>query len=284
MKIVVCIKQVPNTKEIRIDPKTKNIIRTGVPSILNPADMNAIEAALQIREQMGGNIIAITLGPQQAVDVLRVALDMGVDRAVLYSDRAFAGSDTLATGYALAMAAKEFEADLILCGNEAIDGCTGQVGPIIAENLKWPHITYVSDVKCEGNNLIVTRTTKDKYIYYKCQCPVVICVIKDCNNPREKKQCDGKPEIRNADDVIFDKKSLGMSGSPTKVSHIHTSGKGSSSFVSVDGSLGVNERIIRLMNGGFLPKKVVLTRGKVDDLAKEILSEDSIKRHISSIL
>lgn len=283
MNIIVCIKQVPNTKEIRIDSKTNNIIREGVPSILNPADRNAAEMALQIKEQMGGVITAITMGPEQAVDVLKEVMDMGVDRGVLFADRAFVGSDTLATGYALAMAAKSFEADLILCGNEAIDGCTGQVGPIIAENLNWPHLSYVCEVNCEGNDFFVTRNTKDRLIHYKCQLPAVFCILKDCNNPRERKKNIGRPEIMNARESLFDKSLIGIAGSPTKVSQIHTSGKEDSSFVAVDGSLSVDERIIRLMNGGILPTKVALTRGKDDELAHQILSESSIKKYISSL-
>lgn len=284
MNIVVCIKQVPDTKEIRIDPETKNIIRDGAPAILNPADRNAVEEALRIREQVGGTVTAVTMGPQQAVHILQEAMEMGADRGVLFTDRAFAGADTLATGYALAMAAKSFGAELILCGNEAVDGCTGQVGPIIAENLKWPHITYVCEVRCEGKVLFATRDTKEKYIHYKCETPAVLCILKDCNNPREGKSCERKPEIRNADDEIFDKKLLGMAGSPTKVSQIHVSGRGSSSFVTVDGSIPAEERILLLMNGGIRPKKVEFARGEAVELARQILSEDRIQKFISSIL
>ena len=243
MNIVVCIKQVPNTKEVRINPETKNIIREGVPSILNPCDANALEAALSIREKNGGTVTAVSMGPQQAAEVLQEALDMGADRGVLLSDRAVAGADTLATGYALSAVVKTLDADLVLCGSEAIDGCTGQVGPILAEELGWPQITYVHDLEINGDLLKASREVKGVFEWYECRLPVVACVQKGMNHPRKPEESRKRPEIITARDLDADPNALGISGSPTKVAHIASSGRSISSFVSVDGKLPARERI-----------------------------------------
>ncbi|MDO4321391.1 MAG: electron transfer flavoprotein subunit beta/FixA family protein [Lachnospiraceae bacterium] len=282
MNVVVCIKQVPNTKEVRIDPETKNIVREGVPSILNPYDANAIEAALRIKEENGGSVIAISMGPQQAAEVLQEALNMGVDRAILLSDRLFAGSDTLATGYALSGAIKGLKPDLILCGSEAIDGCTGQVGPIIAENLGIPQFTYVHEISVQGNSAKVSREVKEGYELLSCKLPVLACVLKGINIPRKPGISEKYPEVLSAKDCNMDAQRLGIKGSPTRVAHISSSGKSISSFVSVDGSLSPGERIKLLMNGGIVPKKINFTKGTARDLAEVILSDSTVKGHLHS--
>ncbi|MDO9542349.1 MAG: electron transfer flavoprotein subunit beta/FixA family protein, partial [Kiritimatiellia bacterium] len=143
MHIVVCIKQVPDTTDVKIDPKTHTLIREGVASIINPFDMYAIEESIRIKEKKGGKVTVLTMGPPQAENALREALSMGVDNAILLSDRAFAGSDTWATSYTLSMALKKMEPfSLIICGKQASDGDTAQVGPGLAAHLNLPQITY----------------------------------------------------------------------------------------------------------------------------------------------
>ena len=280
MNIIVCIKQVPNTKEVRIDPKTKNIVREGVPSILNPYDENALEAALSLRDQTGGTVTAISMGPPQAAEILIAALEMGADRGILLSDPAVAGADTLATGYALAGMIKNLRADLVLCGAEAIDGCTGQVGPIIAENLTWPQFTYVHSIKMEEDRLKISREVKDAFELYECELPAVACVLKGINSPRKKESTEKKPEIIKAKDLGLDPGRLGIKGSPTKVSDISFSEKNCSSFVSVDGALPVRERIRTLMNGGLPSKQVSYIRGTALELAEIIFDEPILQGEI----
>ena len=148
MHIVVCIKQVPDTADVKIDPKTNTLIREGVVSIINPFDMYAIEESLRLKEKLGGKVTAITMGPPQAENALREAIAMGVDAGILVSDRAFAGSDTWATSYTLALALKKIgDYGVILCGKQASDGDTAQVGPGIAAHLDLPQITYVRKIE-----------------------------------------------------------------------------------------------------------------------------------------
>src|SRR3989339_1408733 len=158
-KILVCIKQVPDTMEVRIDPETNRIIREGVPSILNPYDFYAMEAALRLKEKSGGIAIVCSMVPPQAESALREALSLGFDQAFLLSDRGFAGSDTLATSYTLScLVRKLMPVDIVICGREAMDGSTGQVGPEISENLDWPFFSYVSEIQeASGSRLKVRR-------------------------------------------------------------------------------------------------------------------------------
>ena len=165
MKIFVCIKQVPGISEVKIDPETNTLIREGIPSIMNPHDKHGVELALEIKDKGGGEIIALSMGPPQAEEVLREALSMGADEAYLLTDRAFAGADTLATSHTLALAIQKVMEDggkddpyLVICGVQAIDGDTAQVGPEMAEELGIPQITYVLDFKLEGEKVIVERT------------------------------------------------------------------------------------------------------------------------------
>ena len=155
MNIVVCLKQVPDTTVVKIDPVKGTLIREGVPSIINPEDKNALEAALQIKEKNGAHITVISMGPPQAKEALREALCMGADKAILLTDRAFGGADTLATSKTLAAAIKTLDYDIIFGGRQAIDGDTAQVGPEIAEHLEIPQVTYVQNVEFDGSDLIV---------------------------------------------------------------------------------------------------------------------------------
>jgi electron transfer flavoprotein beta subunit len=227
VKIVVCIKQVPDTAEVRINPETNTLIRDGVPSIINPYDMHAIEAGLQIREKTGGSVTAITMGPPQAEASLREAVSIGVDDAALISDRAFAGSDTWATAYTLSKAIELLGADIIICGKQAIDGDTAQVGPEIAEFLGIPHVAYVRKVDdVRDNAIVVQRLMDDGFDVIESSLPVLLTVVRELNVPRlpslKGKMAAKKAEIRKltAADIGADEGSLGLKGSPTQVKNI----------------------------------------------------------------
>ncbi len=223
MNIVVCIKQVPDTTEVRIDPKTGTLIREGVPSIINPDDKNALEEALVLKEKYDAKVTVISMGPPQAEKALREALAMGADDAILITDRAFAGADTLATSRALAAAIKNLDYDIVFAGNQAIDGDTAQVGPEIAEHLNIPQVTYVEKLSVEGEELKVRRALEDGYETIRVKMPVLLTAIKDLNAPRYMHMKyifeAFKKDIKTwtADDINIDKSLLGLAGSPTKV-------------------------------------------------------------------
>lgn len=227
MKIIVCIKQVPDTAEVRINPETNTLMRDGVPSIINPYDMHALEAGLQIREKIGGTVIAVTMGPPQAEAALREAISMGVDSAVLLTDRAFAGADTWATAYTLAKAVEHLGADVIICGKQAIDGDTAQVGPEMAEFLAIPHISYVRKIEEVGNGkIVVQRLMDDGYDLIESALPVLLTVVKELNTPRmpslKGKMAAKKADIKkmNAADIKAGEENIGLKGSPTQVRNI----------------------------------------------------------------
>ena len=163
MKIIVCIKQVPDTHEVKLDPVTGTLIREGVPSIMNPDDKAGLEAALRIKDSIGAEITVVTMGPLQADVMLREAMAMGADKAVLISDRAFGGADTWATSITLAAGIRQLEYDLIITGRQAIDGDTAQVGPQIAEHLGIPNISYAEDLQVDGDSVIVKRQYEDRH-------------------------------------------------------------------------------------------------------------------------
>lgn len=224
MDIIVCMKQVPDTNEVKIDPKTGTLIRDGVPSIINPEDKTALEAALRLKEELGGKVTVLSMGPKQAEDALREALAMGADEAVLVSDRAFAGADTLATSYTLAKSIEKIgRFDLIFCGRQAIDGDTAQVGPEIAEQLGVPQISYVKEITCKGDRLEVKRALEDGYAVVETPLPALLTVISELNEPRYpsvKGIVDAfKKEITvwTVNDLPVEKGKLGLEGSPTQV-------------------------------------------------------------------
>lgn len=230
MKIVACIKQVPEISEVMIDPKTHTLKREGVPSIINPFDENAVEEGLQIKEKYSGELIVVTMGPPQAEEALRRCLAMGADEAVLISDKAFAGSDTLATAYTLSLVIKQLKPDIIFCGKQAIDGDTAQVGPELAEQLGISQVTYVKKVEIpeDKKKIILHRETDDGYEIIQCKLPVLITVLKILNEPRypsirgilaaKKKEIRVIKEI----DLKADPAKLGADGSPTQVVNIFT--------------------------------------------------------------
>jgi len=227
VNIVACIKQVPDTAEVRINPDTNTLVRDGVASIINPYDMHAIEAALQIREKTGGKVTVVTMGPPQAEAALREAISMGTDNAVLLTDRAFAGSDTWATSYALSKAIEKLGADVVICGKQAIDGDTAQVGPEIAEFLNIPHVSYVRKIEeIRSEAIRVQRLMDDGYDIVESSLPVLLTVVRELNKPRlpslKGKIAAKKAEIEKwtSSDLGADADKLGLKGSPTQVKNI----------------------------------------------------------------
>ncbi len=186
MKIVVCIKQVPDTVEVKIDPKTGTLIRDGVPSIINPDDKTGIEAALQLKEKMAGSTVTVvSMGPPQADVALREALAMGCDEAILVSGREFGGSDTYATSGILAAALKTLEYDIIITGRQAIDGDTAQVGPQIGEKIGVPQVSYVEEIReVAEDHVVVKRQFEDGYHISKIKTPCLLTAIAELAQPR----------------------------------------------------------------------------------------------------
>ena len=185
MKIIVCIKQVPDTSEVKLDPKTNTLIRDGVPSIINPDDKSGIEAALRIKEQVGGTVTVVCMGPPQADVAIREALAMGCDDGILISGREFGGSDTLATSTIIAAGIKTLDYDLIITGRQAIDGDTAQVGPQIAEHLGLPQVSYAEDIQVENEgSIIVKRQYEDRYQKVRIKTPCVITALSELAEPR----------------------------------------------------------------------------------------------------
>ncbi|WP_294406441.1 electron transfer flavoprotein subunit beta/FixA family protein [uncultured Clostridium sp.] len=223
MNIVVCVKQVPDTTVVKIDPKTGTLIRDGVPSIINPEDKHALEGALKIKEATGAKVTVVSMGLPMAKAALREALCMGADEAILLTDRALGGADTLATSKALAGVIAKLDADLVFAGRQAIDGDTAQVGPEIAEHLGIPQVTYVQDVKVEGNTLIVNRALEDGHQVVEVKTPCLLTAIEELNSPRYMhvarifETSDDEIKVMGAADIDVPVEQLGLKGSPTKV-------------------------------------------------------------------
>ena len=229
MNIIVCIKQVPGTTQVRINPETNTLIREGVEAIINPFDENAIEAALQLRDKHGGKVTVITMGPPQATSALRDAMALGADEAVLLSDRAFAGSDTWATSYTLASAIKKIgQYDLIICGKQAIDGDTAQVGPGVAEFLGLPQVTFAVGIEINNGAARINRLLEETNEMIELKLPAVITVVKQMNTPRMP-SFKAKIKAKNAviptwgaKDISAEDGKIGQKGSPTSVVRIFT--------------------------------------------------------------
>ncbi len=227
MRIIVCVKQVPDTTEVKIDPKTNTLVREGVPSILNPYDQFGVEESIRIRDMLGeGRITVLSMGPPQARTALTKCLALGADDAILLSDRAFAGSDTWATSYALSLAVRKCgEFDLVVCGVQAIDGDTAQVGPELAQHLGIPQITYVEKVEAvEGKRLTVHKQTEDGYQVLEARMPVLLAAMPSTSFEPGYPPMSGilrakkKPfETWGADDIGGDPSRLGLDGSFTQV-------------------------------------------------------------------
>ncbi|MDD2703594.1 MAG: electron transfer flavoprotein subunit beta/FixA family protein [Candidatus Omnitrophica bacterium] len=234
MNIIVCIKQVPETTEVRINPETNTLIREGVKSIINPFDMYAIEEGVRLKEKFGGKVVVITMGPPQAETALREAISMGADEGILVSDRAFAGSDTWATSYTLSCAIRKAGLeqggfDVVLCGKQASDGDTAQVGPGISTFLDIPQVTYVKKIEeIKEKNARVERMTEEGYDIIQVPLPVLLTVVKEINEPRLP-SLKGMMRAKSAKlinwsgkDIQADPKNIGLNGSPTKVVKIFT--------------------------------------------------------------
>ncbi|MDR0724224.1 MAG: electron transfer flavoprotein subunit beta/FixA family protein [Endomicrobium sp.] len=225
MNIIVCIKQVPDTENIQIDPQTGRLKREGVVSIINPYDEYAIEEGVQLKEKCGGKVTVITMGPLQAESALREAIARGADEAVLVSDKIFGGADTLATAYTLSKAIEAIgDYNIVICGKQAADGDTAQVGPEIAEMLNIPHIVCVKKIEViDNNSLKVERMMEDGYDLIESSLPVLLTVVKEINNPRmpslKGKMLAKKATIKKLDaaSIGVDVKKVGLSGSPTQV-------------------------------------------------------------------
>lgn len=225
MKIAVCVKQVPDAKDVRLDPKTNTLAREGVESIMNPYDQHALEEAVRLKEQLGGEVTVITMGPPQAEAILRLAISCGADEAVLVSDRAFAGADTWATAYTLGKALQKIGSfDLILCGKQAIDGDTAQVGPGLAMRMDIPYLTCIQKIKSADNEKIVAeRMMDDGHDVVEVCYPALLTVVKDINEPRvpslKGKMKAKKVEITklSAEDIGAEPACIGLPGSPTQV-------------------------------------------------------------------
>jgi electron transfer flavoprotein beta subunit len=243
---VVCLKQVPDTSEVRIDPDTNTLMREGVPSIINPYDIHGLEEALHLREKMGGKVTIISMGPMQAREALKKAMSYGADRAILLSDRSFGGSDTLATSYILATALEKLNEtepiNLVFAGKEAIDGDTAQTGPGIAQRLGFPQLTYVIKVReLTETSITVERKTEHGRQVVQAELPALLTVEKELNDlryatlPNVMKASVYQPEIWDAKSLPLDPAQMGLKGSPTSVTRIFAP-LGRSGGEIVDGS------------------------------------------------
>ncbi|MBI5871075.1 MAG: electron transfer flavoprotein subunit beta/FixA family protein [Actinobacteria bacterium] len=233
MHSVVCVKQVPDTTQVRIDPETGSLIRQGIPSVINPFDLHAVEAALQLRDLHGGHVTALSMGPPQAEETLRKVLGFGVDNAILLSDRAFAGADTLATTHALAAAIRRIAeaepVDLVICGKQSIDGDTGQVGPGLAHRLGMSQVTYIcglDTLDLDAGVIRAWRQLESGRELLEAKLPAALTITEVCNQIRYASlpsliAAAEKPvEVWGVDDIEVDRARLGLKGSPTRVNKI----------------------------------------------------------------
>lgn len=251
--IIVCAKQVPDTNVIKIDPKTGTLIRSGVPSILNHDDANALEEALKIKDTYPDtHIVVLTMGPMQAEDLLIECIAMGADEGILVSDRAVGGSDTWATSNALEAAVRKIgKFDLIFAGRQAMDGDTAQVGPQLAEKLNLPQVTYVEEFAMDNNrkDILVKRQLEDGYEKIKLQTPCMLTAIKELNTPRHMdiRRIFGEKKITvwNAKDIEVELGKVGLKASPTKVFRSFTPlPKGKGIFLNADTETEIADKLL----------------------------------------
>lgn len=229
MNIIVCLKQVPDTEAVKLNPETNTLVRDGVENIMNPFDRQALEAALMLKDKEGAKVTVLTMGLPQATDILKEAIAMGADDGILLSDRALAGSDTLATSIALAAAVKHIGGyDLVMCGKQAVDGDTAQVGPEMAEHLGISQITGALKVDFADGKFVVVRENESSVQTLACAAPLLVTVTRAEKEPRFA-SIKGKMKARKAviptltvADLAIDTKLVGLSGSPTKVKRVFT--------------------------------------------------------------
>ncbi len=230
LDIIVGIKWVPNTTSVNIDPKTGTLIREGIPSVVNPHDLTAVEMALRLKDKYGGTVTAISMAPPSAISGLEHVIGMGVDRGILASDRAFAGADTLATSYVLAKVIEKIEKyDLVIMGHETIDSSTAHIGAQVASWLKLPYIYYATDIEYEENkeSIKVKRILENAYEIYRIKLPAVVSIAMHTFEPRRikvsnklKAKLENVIEIWTSKDLNLDINCAGLRGSPTVVSAI----------------------------------------------------------------
>ena len=228
MNVVVCLKQVPGTTQVKIDPQTNTLIRQGIENIINPFDTYAIEEGVRLRERAGGKVTAISMGPPQAETALREAVSLGADVGILLSDPAFAGADTWATSYTISAALRKLvQYDLVICGRQTLDGDTGQVGPQLAEMLALPFIAYVSKIEeIADGSIRVQRMVEDGYEVMECSLPAVITVVKEINTPRLPslrgiaRSKSATIPVWGTEELNVDPGRLGLAGSFTQVIRI----------------------------------------------------------------
>ncbi|MCK5763101.1 MAG: electron transfer flavoprotein subunit beta/FixA family protein [Clostridiales bacterium] len=265
MNIVIPIKQVPETSNVKMDPETGTMIRDGVESIINPLDLYAIETGIQLKEQYGGKVTVVSMGPPSAAKALKEAISMGCDDGILVSDRKFAGADTWSTAYVLVKAIEKIQdVDLVIAGERATDGDTGQVGPNIASAMNLPLATYVSKInEIKDNEIIVERLTEEGYEKLQIQLPALLTVVKEISYPRlptlRGKQRARKMElpVYSVQDLDVEESKLGLNGSPTRVVKIETpkvtrGGK----IIKVNDDESLNNAVDELIN--FLKVKEVI--------------------------
>jgi electron transfer flavoprotein beta subunit len=255
MNIIVCVKQVPDSTRVKVDPKTSTLIRAGVPSILNPYDHFALCQALKIKKTMGANITVLSMGPRQANGVIRLALALGADKGVLLCDRAFAGSDTWATSYALATAIRKIGSyDLILCGQMAIDGDTAQTGPGIAYHLGIPQITFCDGVECDGKKVTVKKIIDGGHRIMEADLPALITATMPQDYIAQYPSFIGavsaqtKPSLTwSAADIGAHAGKLGLNGSPTRVDRIFPPPERTKGETFKGGSVEMAAKIIEIL-------------------------------------
>ena len=226
LNIIVLVKQVPNTADVKIDPKTGSLIREGVESVMNPEDRHGAELAVGLKERFGGKVVAVTMGPPQAVDVLTEALGMGADEGVILCDPFFAGADTWATAFTLSLCLEKLKPfDLVIAGRQAIDGDTAQIGPQVAEGLGLPQVTYVKSLDIEDGHLLAGRVVEDGVEKIRAPLPALVTVLGEVSKPRYPRipnllaACDPKAKIKvlNAADIGARADMTGLAGSYTRV-------------------------------------------------------------------
>ena len=255
MDIIVCIKQVPATIEVKMDQSKRTLIREGVESEVNPFDLYALEEGLRLQTRYGGKLSAISMGPPQTESALRDTLALGYEKAVLLSDKAFAGADTLATAYALACGIRKLgHFDLIVCGLKTTDGDTGQVGPALSEELGISHVGYVKKiVEAKEKSIVVTRSLDDFYEDVEAPLPCLITVTKETNEPRlptfKGKLAARKASIEtwNANDIAGSLERLGSKGSPTEVVKIFTPSPRSAGEIIQGDPKAQASRLVRIL-------------------------------------
>jgi len=275
MRIIICVKQVPDVVDVKIDTYSNKLIREGVLSIINPFDEFVVEEAVRIKEKHKGEVIAISMGPTKALDVLKICLAMGADKGYLLSDAALAGSDTLTTSFALSCFIKQLHYDLVICGLESIDSSTGHVGPEIAEKLGIPQITFVCKIDINPNvrKGIFTRETDTGYQIIEAKLPILITLVKGINVPREpdttliKENNIGKIGLK---DIGIDSKMVGIDGSPTYVKKICKAKPLFRENMMINYKIPAHDRVKQIMRGGMLEKS---KNSKIEGKTEEIVNK-----------